>query len=206
VKCRPPHTNEYSLLIKRLIHAIRRLERAPNIYRRLATGDISESYFRILMRELRLPPIPRIHHWFKRYVQIDLARLWPVIMRQPARGRLRWILLTSFASILRLCSNADPDTLSGLEVTKRMRTWLRRGRYLNPYQVFIARLERNLEMLEDFWRRRRITADGVKARGTGLRRIGPLTHKLPGEQGCGRPHPHIPAVLQRCRIRSKAYI
>jgi len=70
--------------------------------------------------------------------------------------RVARFLMTSFASILRLCSNADPDTLSGLEVTSRMREWMERGRYINPIDMLLDRLKRNRElMLSDYWARYR---------------------------------------------------
>jgi hypothetical protein len=120
----------------------------------LSKGDITLSHFRRQAKALNVPPIPNVEHWFKRYVIVDLLRIWTVLRRLPESKRLTRFLAASFASVLRLSSNADPDTLSGLEVTKRMRAWLKSGRYIDPFKIFQTRLTRNLDpILATFWAR-----------------------------------------------------
>ena len=77
---------------------------------------------------------------------------------------MRRFLRASFASILRLCSNADPDTLSGIEVTKRMLKWLKRGRFVHPYHILASRLNRNLDIIGEFWEQSRSTKYTSKPR------------------------------------------
>lgn len=164
VKTRPPYREEFFQLVTKLNKKLRPMERPLRTYKRLAKGDISESYFRDSQKKVSLPPIPGINHWFKRYVLIDLARIWRVLINEPSNSPVNQFLLISFASILRLCSNADPDTLSGIEVTKRMRKWLERGRYVNPFQLFANRIDRNIRIIENFWRRFRRTEHVARAR------------------------------------------
>ena len=154
-KCSPATNVEFRRAAKKLQAPLAKWERSQSTYERLATSDISESYYRRSLRDLHIPGIPRAEHWFKRYALIDLARIWRVLVRQRVDNRTKRFLKVSFASILRLCSNADPDTLSGLEVTRRMRERLERGRYLNPFLLFRNRLDRNQVILDEFWQLRR---------------------------------------------------
>lgn len=151
-KANPPRKEKFHRVVRDLYRKLGPLQRASVTYKRLAKGDISLGYFHSSLNGTNLPPIPRSEHWFKRYVLIDLARIWHILNTQGTTGDLKRFILTSFASMVRLCSNADPDTLSGIEVTNRMRKWLKRGRYLNPYQIFANRLERNLKLVDGFWK------------------------------------------------------
>jgi hypothetical protein len=151
-KCSPPRQASLRRAIELLENSLQTLRRKNSVYERLSKGDITLSHFRRQAKALKLPPIPNLEHWFKRYVIIDLLRIWNVLRRLPNSKRLTRFLAASFASILRLSSNADPDTLSGLEVTKRMRVWLNMGRYIDPFKIFQTRLTRNLDpILTTFW-------------------------------------------------------
>ena len=153
-KCSPPRPASLKRAIHSLEKPLQSLRRRETVYKRLSKGDITVSHFRRQVKALCVPPIPRVGHWFKRYVIVDLLRIWTAVRRLPDRKGLTRFLSASFASILRLCSNADPDTLSGLEVTKRMRAWLKSGRYIDPFKIFQTRLSRNLDpILTKFWDR-----------------------------------------------------
>jgi len=151
-KCNPPSKPAFDTVASRLKETIATLERAPYTYDRLEKEDITVPYYREQIADHRVPPIPNISHWFKHYIIVDLLNIWSKIRDRHDQPRIKRYLRTAFASILRLCSNADPDTLSGLEVTKRMREWLKRGRYLNPVAMFANRLDRNSEpILHKYW-------------------------------------------------------
>lgn len=151
-KCNPPTKHAFDKVAARLKESLKGLERAAHVYERLEKQDITLPYYRAQIAEHRVPRIPNISHWFKHYIIVDLLNIWSKLRDRQDPPRLKRYLRTSFASILRLCSNADPDTLSGLEVTKRMRDWLRRGRYVNPVTMFINRLDRNSDpLLEKYW-------------------------------------------------------
>jgi DNA modification methylase len=151
-KCNPPKKAAFDRVAARLKASLEDLERFAHTYLRLEKEDITLPYYRTQIAEHRVPRIPNISHWFKHYIIVDLLNIWSKIRDRQDPPRLKRYVRTSFASILRLCSNADPDTLSGLEVTKRMRAWLRRGRYLNPITMFANRLDRNSDpLLEKYW-------------------------------------------------------
>lgn len=155
-KASPPAPRAFQKAAQALETSLRAVRRHDGFYDRLAKSDISESYFRQQLRSLDELGLPRADHWFKRYVLLDLLRIRRRLTRRRDDPRVTRFLTTSFASILRLCSNADPDTLSGLEVTSRMRDWMERGRYINPIDMFLERLKRNSDpILADYWTRYR---------------------------------------------------
>lgn len=152
-KCNPPTKGQFNKVAQRLKASLDDVERAPHTYDRLEREDITLPYYREQIVEHTVPRIPNISHWFKHYIIVDLLNIWSKIRDRRDPPRIRRYLRTSFASILRLCSNADPDTLSGLEVTQRMRDWIKRGRHLNPITMFGNRLDRNSDaLLEKYWR------------------------------------------------------
>jgi hypothetical protein len=163
-KCRPPTLKEFVKVAGALHKKFSLMQRSPKVYGLLSKSDISKREFKKSSKRLRLPPLPRIDHWFKLYVLVDLARIWRAITQEHKNAPLNRFLVTSFASILRLCSNADPDTLSGIEVTKRMRKWLERGRYIDPFNLFAKRIDRNSRLIEDFWSRFSRDSKAAKAR------------------------------------------
>lgn len=114
--------------------------------------DISREELATAIRTSRLwiPAIPRIEHWFRRYVILDLARIRRAIITLPAPQVQRSFFLLAFASIIRNASNADPVPVSGLEVTAHMRRLEAAGRVVDPASLFLKALERNLDATEEF--------------------------------------------------------
>jgi DNA methylase len=153
-KACPPTPRAFEKAAAGVATSLQSVRRHGAVYDRLAKGDISEGYFRKQLQSLNELSLPRADHWFKRYVLVDLLRIRKRLLRRRDDPRVARFLVTSFASILRLCSNADPDTLSGLEVTSRMREWMKRGRRINPVDMFLQRLKRNGDpILADYWAR-----------------------------------------------------
>jgi DNA modification methylase len=151
-KCNPPSKKAFDAVVTRLKNSLADLQRTAHTYERLEKEDITRDYYRTQIEPHRVPAIPNISHWFKHYIIVDLLNIWSKIGDRRDPPRLKRYVRTAFASILRLCSNADPDTLSGLEVTKRMRLWMRRGRHINPIAIFSNRLGRNSDpILEKYW-------------------------------------------------------
>ena len=66
---------------------------------------------------LWVPKIPNLHHWFRKYVVVDLARILRCIETLQAPQTHKDFMRLCFASSLRACSQADPVPVSGLEVT-----------------------------------------------------------------------------------------
>jgi len=64
---------------------------------------------------------------------------------------VRDFFLGCFASIIRNASNADPVPVSGLEVTSHMKRLDEEGRYIDPFELFEKRVEREINGMREFW-------------------------------------------------------
>jgi methylase of polypeptide subunit release factors len=97
-----------------------------------------------------VPPIPNLTHWFRCRVTMQLATIASDMAERVSSPGDRCFFYLCCASIIRNASNADPVPVSGLEVTKHM---LRReavGRVVDPYELIIAAIRRNLLATESF--------------------------------------------------------
>lgn len=114
------------------------LAREDAEYERLKFSDIGQSEFEEVVsgEELWIPAIPNLHHWFRRYVSVDLARIHRKIVNLDTDERTRFFLRVVFSSIIRNSSNADPVPVSGLEVTAHMKRLDAAGRLVNPFALF----------------------------------------------------------------------
>jgi len=124
------------------------VRRSDTFYREAMWDDLSDSEWNREAIGLPIPGIPRLLHWFRRYVVIDLARILQRIEeeRDPA---IRNFFRLVFASCIRNSSNADPVPVSGLEVTRHMLELEEKGREINPFLIFERRLQRaSLDMRE----------------------------------------------------------
>ena len=126
--------------------------------------------------EARIPTIPRIEHWFRRRVIIQLAAIKARIERYAGIPEHLFFQLC-FASIIRNASNADPVPVSGLEVTKHMQDREMKGRIVDPYILLTSALRRSFDATQNFQAARppRMIARAARAdarflsiRGTGL--------------------------------------
>ena len=122
-----------------------------------------------------IPPLPRMEHWFRRRVVIQLAAIRGLVAAQQD-VRVRQFLTLCFASIIRNASNADPVPVSGLEVTSHMRRKEAAGRLIDPYTLFVTAMAKNAAAQRTFAGARRegctarvATADArfLSERGTG---------------------------------------
>lgn len=136
----------------RLLPIIEASERPPQDYERLMFEDLSDLQKRREVRtfDLSLPALPNIDHWFRRYVQVDLACILKILDQAAIPYTHRRFFRLVFASILRNSSNADPVPVSGLEVTSHMRRRHREGRLINPYKLFFTSLRRGLHAVEEY--------------------------------------------------------
>ncbi len=87
--------------------------------------------------------------WFRNYVIEDLIRIRSEIFTIRDVDA-RQLLLLVFASIIRNCSRADPVPVSGLEITSRMLRLETEGRYIDPYDQYLRRLEQILEQVREY--------------------------------------------------------
>lgn len=134
--------------LKELLAGIRR---PPREYDRLMHKDLSPVAIARWRRALRIPAIPNIHHWFRVYVALDLAKLRAAIFTAPLAPRVRDFFLGCFASVIRNASNADPVPVSGLEVTSYMRQLDERGRRIDPFELFERRVRREIQGMRELW-------------------------------------------------------
>jgi SAM-dependent methyltransferase len=146
----------------RLKEKLSGIRRSAREYDRLMHEDLAASSVSRYRHKLRIPDIPNLEHWFRVYVVLDLARLRLAILRSNFSPRIRDFFLACFASIIRNASNADPVPVSGLEVTSHMKELDKRGRRIDPFELFERRVDREILGMRDFW---------VKARQGGSARV-----------------------------------
>jgi 16S rRNA G966 N2-methylase RsmD len=123
---------------QRLLSQLASLRRSSDEYGRRMFTDLTDREFaaQIAPVEGWVPAIPNLHHWFRRYVIVDLAHIRRVVMSIDMPETHRMFFGVVFASIVRNSSNADPVPVSGLEVTKWMREKEAVGRRVDPFALF----------------------------------------------------------------------
>jgi tRNA G10 N-methylase Trm11 len=119
-------------------------------YERFQWTDISEERYLEEIAGLWVPPLPNMFHWFRRYVVVDLARIFTCVRRGSMPQSHRQFFLLCAASIIRNASNADPVPVSGLEVTSHMRKKDEAGRVINPFEMFSRATLRAITDMEGY--------------------------------------------------------
>jgi hypothetical protein len=122
-------------------------------YAKLASRDIGDRRFQSELKDLGLtiPNIPRLLHWFRKYVVIDLALTKRAIARSRVAPDLKKIALLCFASIIRGASNADPVPVSGLEYTSHMRRLDEAGRVVAPPDLLYRKFDSALSAYRNLY-------------------------------------------------------
>lgn len=107
--------------------------------------DISLAAFkrRVATHAGGIPPIPRIEHWFRLRVLLQLSTISELV-REHSNDHTRPFFELCFASIIRNASNADPVPVSGLEVTAHMRRLEEKGRSIDPYDLMLKSIRKNM--------------------------------------------------------------
>ena len=136
----------------KLTEALLESERPAQEYQKLQWKDINEEEFNAYVgaESSWIPAIPKLPHWFRLYVAIDMSKILGVITRLDCPKTHREFLRLCFCNIIRACSNADPVPVSGLEVTKHMKDKERQGRLINPFAKFRDSLKAALQAVEAF--------------------------------------------------------
>lgn len=120
-----------------------------------ADGSLEEDFSlltfnrRVAKFDHRIPAIPRIDHWFRLRVTLQLCQIRDLFEEYGDADTSDFLKLC-FAAIIRNASNADPVPVSGLEVTSHMLDREEEGRAIDPYELAIAALRRNLKAAESF--------------------------------------------------------
>jgi SAM-dependent methyltransferase len=155
VKCTPLPPKVVEAAFEGLLNDLRAVQRSTKEYDRLIHEDLSRHSIARFRESLSIPQIPNIHHWFRVYVTVDLARLRAAIARANVDPRVRDFFLACFAAIIRNASNADPVPVSGLEVTAHMKKLDARGRRIDPFDLFERRVTRELAGMRELWQNAR---------------------------------------------------
>lgn len=116
-----------------------------------AGSDISERRFEEEAATLAIPAIPNITHWFRRYVIIDLAWIFDAIGRANLTEAEKRFFRAVIAAIIRRVSNADPDPVSGLEVTS-IQAERNLTRKIKVFDDFFAKAEQAIGGMERLWK------------------------------------------------------
>jgi tRNA G10 N-methylase Trm11 len=145
-------TRQLESEVQPLRQELQLLAARPGPWREHAAKDMGDRQFeKIVTGEgLWLPAIPDIHHWFRRGVLIDLARLHRAVSRLDVSRTHKQLLMLCFASILRNVSNADPVPVSGLEVTAHMKRKEEAGRAIDVFQQYERVLEKGLRAVTEW--------------------------------------------------------
>ncbi len=157
------------LLDKRLENLQKRLEkvtRSQTQLEKLIGSDISRSQFTEESRNVWIPTIPNIEHWFRRHVIVDLARLLASIKGARLTDAERTFFLACFAAVIRRVSNADPTPVSGLEVTS-LQAERNKHREINTFEEFLHRARTSIDGMRELWdvcRRQRSSATAIVIR------------------------------------------
>lgn len=133
-----------------LLAALSEGRRTDDQYQTFKHNDLSDHTYARESEFLRdwIPPVPNLHHWFRRYVIIDLAWIRRAIDEITMPETHRRLFRVLFASIIRNASNADPVPVSGLEVTRWMLEREAAGRLVNPFALFEKAVSAALPALE----------------------------------------------------------
>ncbi len=116
----------------------------------VAGADITPGLFERESVEVTIPPLPNIFHWFRRYVIIDLARILGAIERAQLEPQVYRFFRACAAATIRRLSNADPDPVSGLEVTK-VQAERNRTRTIKVFHKFLAKAEHEMSQMDMMW-------------------------------------------------------
>lgn len=147
---------------ERIFASFGSLANAHSIQERRPDSDIGQTRFEKELKNLNCPPIPNITHWFRRYVIVDLARLFAAIQNAELGPSRRRFFEACAAAIIRRVSNADPDPVSGLEVTsiqkKRNST-----RTIRVFEEYSLKVDQAIQGMSAFWEAYRAGGSGAKA-------------------------------------------
>jgi tRNA G10 N-methylase Trm11 len=149
--CRYDHSELYASYL-RLSSLLRRWQRSKEEYSERQFLDLSPAEVdqTIDSDSLWIPAVPNLYHWFRRYVVIDLARIYREITQLSLPPEHRQFFLLCFASVIRSASNADPVPVSGLEVTSHMKRKDALGRVIDPFHLFDRSVQRALPACAHF--------------------------------------------------------
>ena len=153
-----------------LMASLQTEERAEEEYTERQWQDLTEEEYtrQVESGSLWIPEIPNLHHWFRKYVTIDMARILGAIEKINCPNTHKNFMRLCFCSIIRACSNADPVPVSGLEVTSYMIDKEQQGRPINPFKIFRHTMNKSLKAVQDFAHARVPKTTAIARRGDAI--------------------------------------
>jgi DNA methylase len=124
--------------------------RSQSELERLIGTDISEDRFERESRQLVIPAIPNMNHWFRKHVIIDLARLRETLVGMKLHPEEREFFMACFAATIRRVSNADPSPVSGLEVTT-IQAKRNKKREINVREEYLRKCRLAIHGMRELW-------------------------------------------------------
>lgn len=143
----PTSLKEEFCLLK---EALQSVVNAHSIQEQTPGGDISVQEYEDIANSLPVPPMPNISHWFRLYVIVDLARILQTMDLAEIRGKSRKFFKACLASIIRRVSNAEPGTVSGLEVTS-IQAQKNKTRKISVFKAFYSKVEQEIQNMSELW-------------------------------------------------------
>jgi len=113
-------------------------------------SDISKGWFEEESAGVAIPPIPNIIHWFRRYVIVDLARIFWALEQSHLSESENQFFRACVVAIIRRVSNADPAPVSGLEVTS-IQAKKNATRKIRVFDVFFTKTRQAIQGMEHLW-------------------------------------------------------
>ena len=126
-------------------------------------SDITEEQYLTEAVGLTIPPLSNITHWFRYYVIIDLARILWAISQVEISELENQFFKVCVAAIIRRVSNADPDPVSGLEVTS-VQARKNATRTIRVFNDFTNKTRQAIQGMSQLWETSTQNGDKVSVR------------------------------------------
>lgn len=150
VKTTPLSPDELEMSLSQIKSILSPFKRSDMEQERLIGADISDEQFESESLSLAIPSIPNMFHWFRRYVVVDLARVFWAIQEAALNEHQARFFRACAAAIIRRVSNADPAPVSGLEVT-RIQAKRNAKREIRVFEEFVTRTWKEIQCMSSLW-------------------------------------------------------
>jgi DNA modification methylase len=149
-KTTPLSPDELKAALDQIEAILSPFKRSDTEQKRLIGSDISDKHFESESQGLAFPAIPNMFHWFRRYVVVDLARVFCAIQEAVLEEQQTHFFRACAAAIIRRVSNADPSPVSGLEVT-RIQAERNATREIKVFDTFVSKARKEIHGMHSLW-------------------------------------------------------
>ncbi|MBI4392574.1 MAG: hypothetical protein HY556_02090 [Euryarchaeota archaeon] len=153
VKTTPISEETLAAAWKDLSDALQRFRRNQDEIEIRKFRDIRHDVMRKSLAQVKARDLERLTYWFRRYALVDYARIDHSIFNGglPQRGSdVRRFFWACLLSSIRRISLADPQPVSGLEITKHMKEKIREGYEIDVFSEFERRATLGLQRMGEF--------------------------------------------------------